>query len=161
MPRSPLRDGLILLGWLIACFSVAALGGWWTAQSVRDWYPTLIKPSWNPPSWVFGPVWTVLYAMMAVAAWLVSRQSGEVSVRGPILLFTAQLGLNLAWSAIFFGWQRPGAAFAEILALWLTIAATVLAFRRVHRAAAALLLPYWLWVSFAAALNGTIWRLNA
>lgn len=155
------RDWPWLPLWLILCFGVAALGGLWTAQSIPTWYPTLQKPSWNPPSWLFGPVWTALYTMMAVAAWLVTRERDRISIRVPLLLFVVQLALNLAWSAIFFGLRAPGAAFVEIVVLWLAILATILVFRRVHRGATALLVPYLAWVTFAAVLNATIWRLNA
>lgn len=126
-----------------------------------EWYASLQKPSWNPPGWVFGPVWTALYTMMAVAAWLVWKRGGFSAQRRARALFCAQLILNAAWTPLFFGLQQPGLAFAEIVVLWLAIAATLVAFHRVSRAAAWLLAPYLAWVSFAAALNFTLWRLNA
>lgn len=124
------------------------------------WYDELAKPSWNPPSWVFGPVWTALYVLMGVAAWLVWDRHGR-SARGALTLFVVQLLFNAAWSAIFFGLQSPGLAFAEILVLWALIVATTVAFWRLRAVAGGLMLPYLAWVSFAAVLNFTIWRLNA
>jgi tryptophan-rich sensory protein len=142
---------------MLACFAAAALGGLFLPG---PWYASLNKPAWNPPAWVFGPVWTMLYTMMAVAAWLVWRQGGWKAQRRPLTLFLAQLVLNAAWTPLFFGLKNPGLAFAEIILLWLVIAATLVGFGRVSRAAACLLAPYLAWVSFAAALNFTVWRLN-
>ncbi len=146
-----------LFGWLLLCFASAAGGA---VFMPGEWYASLHKPAWNPPGWIFGPAWTTLYAMMAVAAWLVWQRGGFAAQRRPLGLFLAQLALNALWTPLFFGLRQPGMAFAEILVLWLAIGATLLAFRRVSRAAAWLLVPYLAWVSFAAALNGTIWRLN-
>ena len=141
--------------------AVGGLSGSVTARSVATWYPTLTKPFFNPPAWVFGPTWTVLYIMMGVAAFLVWRQGFSTKdVRLALTLFAAQLALNGLWSILFFGLQSPGVAFAEILLLWLSIVATVWIFRRVVPAAALLMLPYLAWVSFAAVLNGSIWMLN-
>lgn len=126
-----------------------------------EWYATLRKPSWNPPAWVFGPVWTALYTMMAVAAWLVWRRGGWAAQRRPLALFLVQLALNAGWTPLFFGLKSPGLALAEIGLLWLAIVGTLIAFARVSRAAAWLLAPYLAWVSFAAALNFALWRLNA
>ncbi len=141
--------------------AVGGLSGFVTARSVATWYPTLTKPFFNPPAWVFGPTWTVLYIMMGVAAFLVWRQGFSTKdVRLALTLFAAQLALNGLWSILFFGLQSPGVAFAEILLLWLSIVATVWIFRRVVPAAALLMLPYLAWVSFAAVLNGSIWMLN-
>ena len=145
---------------LAACLGVAGLGGAFTSTSVGDWYPTLSKPSWNPPSWVFGPVWTVLYSLMAVAAWRIWLR-GPRAHWGALALFGAQLLLNLGWSWVFFGCRAPGWAVLEISALWLAIVATLVSFWRVDRLAGLLLTPYLAWVSFAAALNLAIWRLNA
>jgi len=141
----------------VACFAVAGAGAWLTSRGLVDWYPALRKPPFNPPDYVFGPVWTALYAMMAVAAWLVWRKAGTGY---PLGLFALQLALNLAWTALFFGLRLPGLAFAEILVLWASIAATVVSFWRVSVPAGALLVPYLLWVGFAAVLNLAIWRLN-
>ncbi len=125
-----------------------------------EWYASLRRPSWNPPGWVFGPVWTALYAMMALAAWLVWKRGGFIQQRTALRLFLLQLALNAAWTPLFFGLHWPSVAFAEIVLLWLAIAATLAAFRRASRPAAWLLVPYLAWVSFAAFLNFTLWRLN-
>ncbi len=149
---------LVLGGLLALSFGAAAIG---TPFIPGDWYAALAKPSWNPPSWVFGPVWMLLYTLMAVAAWLV-WQRGEGGARRLALgLYAVQLALNAAWTPLFFGLHLLGVAFVEILLLWLAIAATIAAFHRVHRLAAWLLVPYLAWVSFAAVLNFTLWRLNA
>jgi tryptophan-rich sensory protein len=142
------------------CLAVGALGGWVTAESVQTWYPTIAKPSFTPPNWVFGPVWTALYVLMGVAAWRVWRRAGSQARRGPLALFAMQLVLNLAWSVVFFGAHRIGAAVIVIIALEVAILATLIAFRRIDSVAAAMLLPYALWVAFAAVLNIAIWRLN-
>ncbi len=155
--RGP-RAWLALVGWIVLCFGAAAIGAFFPPG---EWYQSINKPTWNPPAWVFGPVWTTLYAMMAVAAWRVWRQGGFAKQRGPLGIFLLQLALNAAWSLLFFGLKQPGIAFAEIVLLWLAIAWTIAAFRRVQRFAAWLLVPYLAWVSFAAFLNGTLWRLNA
>jgi translocator protein len=149
-----------LAAFLGVCFTAAALGAAWTSTSVGDWYPSLRKPTWNPPDWVFGPVWSALYAAMAVAAWLVWR-GGRPDRWPALVLFGVQLGLNVAWSALFFGWRSPAMALGDIALLWLAILATAAAFARVAPAAGALLVPYLAWVGFAAALNWEIWRLNA
>lgn len=125
-----------------------------------DWYLTLNKPSWNPPGWVFGPVWTLLYTMMAIAAWLVWRKGGIAKQRRPLTLFAVQLLLNALWTPLFFGLHMLGVAFAEIILLWIAILATILAFRKVSPSAAWLLVPYLLWVTFAAILNATLWWMN-
>lgn len=145
-------------GWLVLCFGAASLGALFMPG---EWYASLKKPSWNPPGWIFGPVWTVLYAMMAVAAWLVWRRGGFAAQRRALTLFLVQLALNAAWSPLFFGLHWPGVAFAEIVLLWLAIVATVAAFRPVSRVATFLLMPYLLWVTFASVLNFTLWRLNS
>jgi benzodiazapine receptor len=146
---------------LTACFAVSALGGAITAGPVKSWYPDLAKPALTPPDLAFPIVWTLLYVMMALAAWLVWRRSGWRRAQLAFTLFGLQLILNLAWSGLFFGLQRPGAALAEIGLLWLAIAATIAVFRGHDGRAALLLLPYLLWVSFAVYLNAGIWWLNA
>lgn len=149
---------LALIGWLLLCFAAAGSA---VFVSVDGWYAALNKPSWNPPASLFGPAWTILYTLMAVAAWLVWREGGW-SVRGKILgLFLAQLLLNALWTPLFFGLHWMDVAFAEILILWVMIALTMKAFWKVKPAAGLLLLPYLAWVSFAAVLNFTIWRMNA
>jgi benzodiazapine receptor len=147
-----------LCGWLLLCFAAASPGA---VFMPGEWFAALKKPAWNPPSWIFGPVWTALYAMMAAAAWLVWQRGGWKEQRKPLLIFLAQLAFNALWTPLFFGLHRPGVAFAEIVLLWLAIVATLVAFRPVNRTAAWLLVPYLAWVSFAAVLNGTLWRLNA
>jgi len=159
--RNPVRDLTALTASLALCFAVAGLGGYWTALGLGPWYEGLRKPSWTPPNRVFGPVWTALYVAMAVAAWLVWRRRGLAEARFLLSLFALQLALNLAWTGLFFALQRPGLAFGEILLLWVTILATLLAFGRVSRVAGWLLAPYLAWVTFAAALNFAIWRSNA
>jgi len=149
-----------LLVALVACYGAAALGGLATASSVGTWYEALQKPSFSPPSWVFGPVWTILYGLMAVAAWLVWRDAEASSAKLPLLLFAIQLGLNTAWSWLFFGLRQPGWAFLEICLLWLAIGATLAAFWRVRTVAGWLMVPYLLWVSLAAILNLGLWLLN-
>lgn len=139
-------------------FSAASLGAVFTPGA---WYQALHKPSWNPPSWIFGPVWTALYASMGIAAWLVWRRGGWRRQRRALSLFVVQLALNAAWTPIFFGWHAMGIAFVEIVVLWIAIAATLVAFWREHTLAGVLLLPYLAWVSFAAVLNFTVWRLNS
>ncbi len=145
---------------LAAVSAAAAVGGAGTAAGVRTWYPSLDRPSWRPPDEVFGPVWSVLYACNAISAWLVWRANPTQS-RPALSLYGAQLALNAAWPLLFFGLKRPGMALIEIALLWVAIAATVAAFARRHRVAAALLLPYLLWVTFALVLNGELWRRNS
>ncbi len=155
-----LRPWIVLALFVGGCLAVGALGSVFTATSRETWYEALRKPGWTPPAAAFGPVWTVLYIAMGVAAWLVWRERGFAGAAAPLALFAAQLALNLAWTAIFFGLRAPGAAFAEIVILWALILATVIAFWRVRPLAGALLLPYLLWVTYAAALNLAIWRMN-
>ena len=140
------------------CFGAAALGSWATVRGLREWYPALRKPSWNPPNAVFGPVWTVLYLAMAVAVWLVWRSGSDVTVA--VGLFAVQLALNVAWSVVFFGRRNPRGAFAVIVGLWLAITATLVVFATINALAGALFVPYLAWVTFASLLNGAIARLN-
>ena len=136
---------------------VAAVGGVATSRGVGDWYDGLDRAPWNPPSWLFGPAWTVLYALMAVAAWLVAREGlGDSGVQVALTLYLVQLALNLGWSIVFFGLRRPGLALVVIGALLVAIAATAIAFHPVSPAAAWLLVPYLVWVAFAASLNAWI-----
>lgn len=140
---------------------VGGLSGIATARGVKEWYPALVKPSFNPPAWVFGPVWTLLYLLMGIAAFLVWRRGWDSGpVRTALTLFLLQLILNGLWSILFFGMRSPGLAFAEIMLLWLAILATVVLFWRVTSVGGILLLPYAAWVTFAAVLNGSIWILN-
>jgi benzodiazapine receptor len=154
------RSLLGLVAWVAACFGAAAIGSLFTSSAIPGWYADLNRPSWAPPNWLFGPVWTALYLMMAVAAWLIWRPGGFAGASGALILFGLQLAFNAAWSPLFFGLRSPGAAFAEIVVLWCLILATLIAFWRRLPVAGVLLLPYLLWVSFASALNFAIWRLN-
>jgi translocator protein len=151
------RQVVGLLGILGVTFLVPGLGSLFTDPA---WYGTLARPAWAPPAWVFGPVWTVLYGLMAVAAWLVWRERGLAGARGALGLYAVQLALNAAWTPIFFGLRLPGLALLELGVLWVAIVATTVAFWRIRRVAAVLLLPYLAWVSFAAALNAAIVRMN-
>jgi tryptophan-rich sensory protein len=151
---------ITLLFWFGICFAVAGVSGWWTSGEITEWYPSLAKPAIAPPNWIFGPVWTLLYALMAIAAWLVSQSASTPWRTLGLGLFLAQLGLNLAWSAIFFRWHAIGAALAEVILLWAVIGATLLVFSRAEPVAAWLMAPYWAWTSFATILNAAFWRLN-
>ena len=157
MPRS--RQWLGLAGWLALAFATAAIGAV-ASVSAREFYTELVRPAWAPPGWLFGPVWTALYALMGVSAWLVWRARGLAGARPALALFIAQLAVNALWSWLFFAWRLGGPAFAEVLLLWCLIVATVIAFRRIRQLAAVLLLPYLAWVTFAAALTLAVWRLN-
>ncbi len=148
---------LSLLGWMALCFAAAAVGG---LAGPDSWYRAIDKPPWNPPDWVFGPVWTVLYMLMGIAAWMVWRERARAAVTIPIALFLVQLVLNSLWSWVFFRWHQPGWALVELVALWMTVLLTVLAFRKVRPVAGALLVPYLLWVAFAGVLNASIWLRN-
>lgn len=152
-----MRTWLALALWIAVTFLAATAGA---IAPPDGWYAQLVKPSWNPPSWVFGPVWTTLYLMMAVAAWLVWKETGWQRGRRPLGLYLAQLVLNFFWTIVFFGLHRPGAALVEIAVLWVLIVLTAMAFFRVRRLAGALLVPYLAWVSFASVLNFELWRLN-
>jgi tryptophan-rich sensory protein len=151
--------GLFLF--VAVCFAVAGTGGAVTAPKIGTWYATLAKPSWTPPDWIFAPVWSLLYLSMAVAAWLVWRQSGWAGAVAPLTLFGVQLLLNASWSWVFFGLERPGLALADVLLLLAAIAATTVAFWRRSKLAGMLFLPCLTWVGFASALNFAVWRLNA
>jgi tryptophan-rich sensory protein len=143
------------------CFVAAAIGSVYTRPAIPVWYASLQKPIFSPPNWLFGPVWTLLYLSMAVAVWLVWRERGFAGGAAlPLTLFAAQLALNALWSIIFFGWRRPDLALVEIFFLWAAIFSTILSFRRISPSAAWLMWPYLLWVTFAAFLNLSIWRLN-
>jgi tryptophan-rich sensory protein len=152
----------LALGLSIAiCFSAAGIGSLFTDPEIGGWYARIEKPSWTPPNWVFGPVWSVLYLMMAVAAWLVWKEKGFAGAAAPLALFGAQLVFNALWSIFFFGMHRMGLALLDIILLWSAILATLLSFWRVSPAAGALMIPYLLWVTYASALNYSIWRLNS
>jgi len=145
----------------LAASAVAqGLGAWMTSWTLTTWYPTLIKPTWTPPGWVFGPVWTGLYLLMAVAAWLVWKERASRPVGTALTLYGLQLVLNVAWTGLFFGLRDTGAGLIGIVALWLAAATTLVAFSLVRPLAGWLLGPYLAWLSYAAALTWAIWRLN-
>ena len=155
------RQLSMLLFFLAICMGTAGAGAAITAVSVGGWYQTLAKPAWTPPDWVFGPVWTTLYLLMAVAAWLVWRRRGWSSGRAALGLFAIQLALNAAWSPLFFRLHSPGLALLDIILLWAAIAATVWSFGRISALAGSLFVPYLMWVSYATFLNWAIWRMNS
>ena len=148
---------------LFVCISLGAggLGAIATTPEIDGWYRTINKPSWNPPDWIFGPVWTTLFVMMGIAAWLVWKPSGFKQAVTPLTLFAGQLILNVAWSWIFFGMHQVGWAAVEIVVLWFAILATAATFFRHSKPAGWLMIPYFGWVTFASVLNFAIWRLNA
>lgn len=146
---------------LLLCQLAGLIGSIFTAPAIDQWYQYLNKPFFNPPSWLFGPVWTILYLMMGVALYLIWQEKISWSKHKIVYLsFFTQLFLNALWSIIFFGWQQPGWAFLEILLMWAAIVTTIYYFYQHQKTAAYLLLPYLLWVTFASLLNFAIWRLN-
>jgi len=155
------QECLTLVGFLGLCFLVAGVGSWFTTPALDNWYAMLRKPAWTPPNWLFGPVWSILYISMAIAAWLVWRERRVEKVRLPLGLFFLQLALNGIWTGLFFTLQNPRAAFFDIVVLWGMIVVTLVYFWRVSVAAGWLLAPYLSWVTFAVALNFSIWRLNS
>lgn len=149
-----------LVVWLLIVAVAAIIGGQFTSSSVGSWYRQLVKPSSTPPSWIFGPVWTTLYAMMAIAAWMIWKQEGFSGARIALAAFLVQLFLNVAWSGLFFGLRRPLLGLVDIAFLWIAIVVTMVLFFRREVVAGVLLIPYLLWVSFAAFLNFRLWQLN-
>ncbi len=156
---SKTRQAVGLLVWLAISFVASGIGA---VASIRaaPFYGQLSQPSWAPPPSVFGPVWTVLYALMGIAAWLVWRADNSRATRAALSLFVLQLAVNALWTWLFFAWSQGALAFADILLLWVLVVATMVAFWRIRPLAGALLIPYLLWVSFAGALNFSIWQLN-
>ena len=152
-----IKNMLWLVGWLAAAFAAEWIGSRYMPGA---WYTALAKPSWNPPNWIFGPVWTVLYVLMGVAAWRIWRQVGFSGGRITLGLFVFQLVLNALWSYLFFGLHRMDLAMFDILVLWGAILAVGVLFYDINRCAGALMLPYLAWVSFAACLNLALWHLN-
>lgn len=155
------------INWLALVISLVipqvagGIGAIFTSSAVRGWYTTLVRPSFAPPNWVFGPVWTTLFLLMGIASYLVYMKGWErTDVKWALGIFALQLVLNTIWSFLFFGAQSPGAAFIEIILLWLAIAATIVLFYRISPTAAYLMIPYICWVSFAAFLNYSFWSLN-
>lgn len=149
--------GLII--WVLVCYATSAVGALASIQA-RSFYGQLVQPAWAPPGWVFGPVWTVLYALMAIAAWLIWRSGGINGNRAALALFVIQLVFNALWSWLFFAWHLGALALADVLLLWALIAVTIVLFWRKSPYAGILLIPYLLWVTFAAALNYAVWQLN-
>lgn len=154
------RSVIALAACVTAAFSAGAVGGLLSGGGVKDWYPSLAKPAWTPPGWIFGPVWGLLYLLMGIAAWRVWRRDGIREARLSLGVFALQLLANAGWSGIFFGLREPSLAFVEIVALWLLVAATTWLFSARDRTAAILMAPYLGWVSFAVLLNGAIARMN-
>ncbi len=150
--------GLVLF--IVVCLGAGGLGAMATTPEIDGWYRTLNKPTWNPPNNVFGPVWTTLYVMKAIAAWQIWQKAGWQAAGGPLWLFVGQLLLNVLWSWLFFALHRPGWACVEIVLLWLMITATTIQFFQKSRVAGWLMVPYLAWVTFAMGLNFAIWQLN-
>lgn len=153
----PARDAAGLVAFAVLCFGVSILGGRVASTAFADWYTDLAKPAWTPPGWAFGPIWTVLYTLMAVAGWMVWREGRS---RIAVLLYFLQLALNAVWPWIFFGLRRLDWAFYDIVAMAVATLATIVAFYAVRRRAALLLVPYFVWVLFAGSLSLAVWRLN-
>jgi tryptophan-rich sensory protein len=158
-PLSKQKQVMGLVGWLVVSFAASDVGAVASIQA-KSFYSQLAQPEWAPPPWVFGPVWTVLYALMGIAAWLVWRSRGFRANRQALTLFLLQLAFNALWSWLFFAWHLGIMALADVLVLWILIVATLVSFWRVRPLAGALLIPYLLWVSFASALNFSLWQLN-
>jgi len=160
--ESTSKSWIVLVQCIALCLAVELSAGWLTSFSVNTWYPTLVKPSWTPPSWIFGPVWTLLYISMGVSLWLIWRKNQSVENNNlvPYIFFGVQLFLNFLWSGLFFGLRSPELALIDIMALWFAIGGTVVSFWQVDKFAALLLIPYWAWVTFAAVLNAAIRVLN-
>jgi tryptophan-rich sensory protein len=151
-----------LLVSLLLCLLAGAIGSIFTVSSLQDWYLLLEKPAFSPPSWVFSPVWTVLYILMGISLYIVWEKGlQQRDVKIGLLIFGIQLGLNILWSYLFFGLRSPYYAFIEIILLWLAILLTIIQFRKISKTASYLLLPYILWVSFAMLLNYNLWILNS
>lgn len=160
IPRTRTQQIIGLTAWMALCFAAAGAGAVASANA-KAFYGELVQPSWAPPGWLFGPVWTALFLCMAVAAWLVWRADAEPSARRwALTLFVVQLAANALWSWLFFAWQLGGWAFAEVIVFWVLIAFTCVAFWRIRSLAGALLLPYLAWVAFASYLNWVLWQAN-
>ena len=153
------RQARGLIYWIAVSVATGTLGALASTRA-GSFYLSLNRPPWSPPPWLFGPVWTILYLLMAIAAWLVWKERGWTRARGALALFVVQLVPNALWSWLFFAWRQGAASFVDIVVLWVLIALTLAAFWRIRPLAAALLAPYLLWVSFAAALNYALWQQN-
>lgn len=153
---------ITLIIFILLCEAVGIAGSFFTISNIPGWYAGLVKPSFNPPSWIFGPVWTTLYLLMGIAGYLLWRKRGEIpQAKKAFAWFFIQLALNSIWTPIFFGAHRLGVAFGEIVLLWIAILVTIAIFWRAIKSAALLLIPYAVWVTFAAVLNFALWRLNS
>lgn len=153
-------DWIPLIGFIVLSQLAGVIGSFFTISSVSTWYNTLVRPPLNPPGWVFGPVWTTLYILMGLAAFLVWRRGAGTRKRRALIVFGLQLSLNALWSVVFFGMHWPLGALVVIVALWLSIVWTMMLFSKVSRRAVRLLWPYLAWVTFATYLNCAIWLLN-
>ena len=149
-----------LIGSILIAQAAGVIGSLFTVQNIPTWYATLNKPAFSPPNYLFGPVWITLYFLIGIAFFLVWKNTGTVNIKIPVIVFSVQMVLNAAWSIIFFGMKSPMFAFFEIVVLWLFIVLCIVTFYPVSRAASWLLVPYFLWVSFASVLNFKIWMLN-
>lgn len=146
---------------IIICQLAGAIGAVVTYPSIKGWYNSIQKPSFNPPNWIFGPAWTILYILMGLSLFFVWKTSSKKNnIKPEIFIFTIQLILNIAWSFLFFGLHNPFIAFLGIITLWIFIVLTIYKFQEINKLSALLLIPYLLWVTFAAFLNFSIWRLN-
>jgi benzodiazapine receptor len=155
------KDIFVLIAAILLCEAAGIIGSLFTFSEIPGWYATLVKPSFSPPNWVFGPVWTLLYALMGISLYLIWKKGQEkIDVKLPLAIFGIQLFLNFLWSILFFGMHSPLFGLICIIFLWLSIAATILLFYKISKNAAYLLTPYILWVSFASILNASIWMLN-
>ena len=150
----------VLIFFLLITFLAAFIGNFFTMPNIQDWYISLNKPSFNPPTWLFGPAWTILYVLMAVSAFLVWRGKGNPQRKKALTFYFIQLALNSLWSVIFFGLHNLGLAFLEIIFLWFFIVLTLINFYTIKKLAGILFIPYLIWVSFAGILNFAIWQLN-
>lgn len=157
MPK--IKNWPLLILSILFCEGVGILGSFFTISAIPTWYVTLAKPSFSPPNFIFGPVWTMLYALMGISLYLVWTSKVK-SKKQALKYFFVQLGLNAMWSIIFFGLKKPGLAFFEIIALWIAIYLTIKAFQKISKVASYILYPYFAWVSFASVLNLSIWILN-
>jgi benzodiazapine receptor len=154
------RQGVFLTGFIVLCLAAGGVGAFLTAPAVSTWYRLITKPSWTPPDWVFGPVWTTLYIMMGCAGWLIWRSEDSPRRRPALLIWALQLALNFLWSPLFFGFHAVGLALIDIYLLWLLIGRFLVTVWTLSRPAAFLFMPYWAWVTYATALNLGIWILN-
>ncbi len=155
------KNAIQLAGFVLFCELAGLIGGFFTFPAIGTWYASLAKPDFTPPNWIFGPVWTILYALMGYALWRAyEKPTNKTDKRTAYAVFGIQLGLNALWSIVFFGMQNTGGGLLIIAGLWLAILANMYAFSKIDRTAALALAPYLLWVSFAGALNYAIWTLN-